>query len=272
MDRKSSNTWSAPVSLHSLGGYNYTRVSWYRKKHSSTHIYHDHQSSFISFFHLLKTIASSLFNLRVWQSFCTTSVQVLFGLSFGLSFGLAPSTSYFIHFFTQSLSFFAMHKVILINLINYFAPLRLQSIVINLSVCICSSVQMHNSNTAQLNFIIFCILPMAVAQSSSDSVVMHYVLLVLQMTSCFHTMPSVLWCCCLGGRKGIQLVKYCLVGCWYGYVNNKLYVTGKRRKCHNPYRRIGKIMISVFYAWYIYLISVAANYNWMLGFVHCVWH
>jgi len=37
-----------------------------------------------------------------WQSFCTTSVQVLFGLPLGLEL----STSYSIHFFTQSFSSF----------------------------------------------------------------------------------------------------------------------------------------------------------------------
>jgi len=40
----------------------------------------------------------SLFNPHAWQSFSTISLQV--------SFGLAPSTSYSIHFFTQSLSSF----------------------------------------------------------------------------------------------------------------------------------------------------------------------
>ena len=44
-----------------------------------------HQSSFISFIHLLQSIASVPFNLRAWQSFCTTSLQVLFGLPLGLS-------------------------------------------------------------------------------------------------------------------------------------------------------------------------------------------
>ena len=29
-------------------------------------------------------------------------------------------------------------------------------------------------------------------------------------------MPSVLWCCWLGGRKGIQPVKNWVVGCWHG--------------------------------------------------------
>jgi len=75
-----------------------TRVSRYQKKHSPTH-----HPIFISFFHLPQSIASSLFNLRAWQSFCTTSFHVLFGLPLGLE----PSISYSIHFFTQSL--FAAH-------------------------------------------------------------------------------------------------------------------------------------------------------------------
>ena len=68
-------------------------VSRYQKKHSPTH--HPDQPVFISFFHLPRSIASSLFKLRAWQSFCTTSVHVLFGLPLGLE----PSTSYSIHFF-----------------------------------------------------------------------------------------------------------------------------------------------------------------------------
>jgi len=79
-----------------------TGVSWYQKKHSPTHTYADRQPSFINFLHLLQSIASSLFNLRAWQYFCTTSVHVFFGLSLGL----ASSTSYSIQFFTQSLSSF----------------------------------------------------------------------------------------------------------------------------------------------------------------------
>jgi len=31
--------------------------------------------------------------------------------------------------------------------------------------------------------------------------------------------PSVLWRCCLGGRKGIQPVKNWVVGCWHGYLS-----------------------------------------------------
>jgi len=52
-----------------------TRVSQYQKKHSLTHTYHGHQSSLICFLHLLRTMASSLFNFHAWQSFCTISVQ-----------------------------------------------------------------------------------------------------------------------------------------------------------------------------------------------------
>ena len=70
-----------------------------QKKDSPTHHPDDHPI-FISFFHLPRAIASSLFKLRAWQSFCTTSFNVLFGLLLGLE----PSTSYSIHFFTQGKS------------------------------------------------------------------------------------------------------------------------------------------------------------------------
>ena len=32
-------------------------------------------------------------------------------------------------------------------------------------------------------------------------------------------LPSVLWCCWLGGRKGIRPVKNWVVGCWHGYMS-----------------------------------------------------
>jgi len=78
-----------------------TRVSRYQKKHSPTH-HPDHHPIFISFFHLLRSISSSLFKLRAGQSFCTTSFHVLFGLPLGLE----PSIWCSIHFFTQSVSSF----------------------------------------------------------------------------------------------------------------------------------------------------------------------
>jgi len=58
--------------------------------------------SLICFVHLLRSMAYSLINPRAWLSFSTVSLQVFFGLPLGL----APSTSYSIHIFTQSLSFF----------------------------------------------------------------------------------------------------------------------------------------------------------------------
>jgi len=80
-----------------------TRVSQYQKKYSPSHTYHGHhESSLICFIYLLRFMASSLFNPHAWQSFSRISVQVFFGLPLGLS----PSTSYSIHFFTQSLSSF----------------------------------------------------------------------------------------------------------------------------------------------------------------------
>jgi len=77
-----------------------TRVSQYQKKTPTHHP--EHHPIFISFFHLPRSIASSLFKLRAWQSFCATSFHVLFGLPLGLE----TFTSYSIHFFTQSVSSF----------------------------------------------------------------------------------------------------------------------------------------------------------------------
>ena len=37
--------------------------------------------------------------------------------------------------------------------------------------------------------------------------------------SMFMLMPSVLWCCWLGGRKGIRPVKTWVVRCWHGYLS-----------------------------------------------------
>ena len=78
-----------------------TPVSRYKKKHSSTHTPPAHQPSLS---------ASSIYrepwhhpcSFHIFGNLCTTSNDVLFGLPMGLE----PSTSYSIHFFTQSLSSF----------------------------------------------------------------------------------------------------------------------------------------------------------------------
>ena len=79
-----------------------TRVGRYQKKHSPAHTHPGQRTSFITFLHLQRSTASSLFSLRAWQSSRTTSFQVLFGLPLGLE----PSTSYSMHFFTQLSSSF----------------------------------------------------------------------------------------------------------------------------------------------------------------------
>jgi len=55
------------------------------EKQSPTHTYRGHQSSLICFLLLLWSMASCMFNLRAWQSFCTISLQVFFGLLIGLA-------------------------------------------------------------------------------------------------------------------------------------------------------------------------------------------
>ena len=43
--------------------------------------------------------------------------------------------------------------------------------------------------------------------------------LLTLLTYCNHVVPSVLWHCWLGGRKGIRPVKNWVVGCWHGYLS-----------------------------------------------------
>jgi len=86
--------------LRTLSGT--TGMSRYQKKHSppTPIMVINHPLSASSIF--LRSMASSLINLHAYQSFSTISLHVFFGLPLGL----APSTSYSIHFFTQSLSSF----------------------------------------------------------------------------------------------------------------------------------------------------------------------
>jgi len=44
-------------------------------------------------------------------------------------------------------------------------------------------------------------------------------LCVLVFYWCFYCVPSVLWHCWLGGRKGIRPVKNWVVRCWHGYLS-----------------------------------------------------
>ena len=41
----------------------------------------------------------------------------------------------------------------------------------------------------------------------------------LVVSGTLSALPSVLWCCCLISRKGIQPVKNYVVGCWHGYLS-----------------------------------------------------
>jgi len=78
----------------------------------------------------------------------------------------------------------------------YFAPVRLWSIVMTMSVCLsvclfvcvcvclCTHITQKPRGWTSSNFL--CTLPVAVAQSSSDGVAIRHVLPVLRMTSCFH--------------------------------------------------------------------------------------
>jgi len=86
-----------------------TWVSWYQKKHSPTHIYPNHPPSALSIYCDPQHPPCSIHVPK--QSFCTTSHQVVFGLPLVL----APSTSYSIHLFTQSLYSFPSCRTLVPN-------------------------------------------------------------------------------------------------------------------------------------------------------------
>ena len=97
--------------------------------------------SLSSFFHLLQSIKSSTFKFRAWQSFCTTSLHVLFGLE--------SSTSYPTHFFTQSVSSFhstcPYHRNLFccsINIISSIPSLSLNSLLGTLSFTLTLHIQL----------------------------------------------------------------------------------------------------------------------------------
>ena len=46
-----------------------------------------------------------------------------------------------------------------------------------------------------------------------------FVLFIYKNFHCVWSCSSVLWCCWLGGRKGIRPVKNWAVGCWRGYMS-----------------------------------------------------
>jgi len=86
------------MALWNLSGT--TQVSRYQQTHSPTHTHRGYQSS-LSAFSIYYDPWHPLYS-RALQSFSTISLKVFFGLPLGL----VPSTSYSIHFFTQSLSSF----------------------------------------------------------------------------------------------------------------------------------------------------------------------
>jgi len=83
--------------------YGTTRVSQYQNKHLPTHTYHGHQSS------LLLHPSNAIHGILPVQFMHLTVFTISLQVFFEQPLGLAPSTSYSIHFFTQSLSFFATH-------------------------------------------------------------------------------------------------------------------------------------------------------------------
>jgi len=87
------------MALWTLSGT--TRVSRYQKKHSPTHTY---RGLIIPYLLPPSVVIHGIVLIHLHA--CQTFPQSHFQVFFGLLLGLAPSTSYSIHFFTESLSSF----------------------------------------------------------------------------------------------------------------------------------------------------------------------
>jgi len=153
------------------------------------------------------SMASSLFNLRAWQSFSTNSLQVFFGLPLGL----APSTSYSIHFFTQSLSSFR-------NTCQYYHNLFCCSTgIMSSKPSLCLTPLLGTLSCSLMPQIHLTILVSAHWSVSSFSFLTGHVLLpcniLLLRTQLLYNLPltvndmlpSVLWRCWLGGDAGMVI-------------------------------------------------------------------
>jgi len=115
-----------------------TRVSQYQKKHSPTHTYHGHQLSLICFIHILRSMASSLFNPHAWQSFSTISLQVFFGLPLGLAHISSPDHC---HLFATHAHTIAICFAVVMRLCH---PILVSLSILYLEFCLV--VSCHNSS------------------------------------------------------------------------------------------------------------------------------
>jgi len=65
-----------------------------------------------------------------------------------------------------------------------------------------------------LNILQFIVRLLSIVRSIYDSDLQH-----AKISLSVNCLPSVLWRCWLGGRKGIRHVKNWVVGCWHGYLS-----------------------------------------------------
>jgi len=80
------------------------------------------------------------------------------------------------------------------------------------SHCVCMCVNRNTSNSLLMNLELLLEQKFPSAKTSRKEVRLKFVYRGA-------VMPSVLWCCWLGGRKGIWLVKNWVVRCWHGYLS-----------------------------------------------------
>ena len=111
-----------------------TRVGRYQEKHSPTHTHPDHQISLINFLLLLRSTASSLFNLRASESFSTplSRSSLVYLLVWGPLFH-TPYISSPNHHFCNTCPYHCDLFCCSTNVMSSIANLTLSSVLGNLS-------------------------------------------------------------------------------------------------------------------------------------------
>ena len=183
------------------------------------------------------TVSLSSWGLLPLFPFCLTSSLLILSLHVTPSVRCAPPiVSYSRLLFSK----FQLHVAVLVKTVSCLTIICFSAqsfVLLNIlessrhRICLSSSCSSHScpcqwqSFPSRRNVLpsqYFFLLPILLCHCELD--IFHWFFLHSFRTVCFHLyvicdLPSVLWHCWLGGRKGIRPVKNWVVGCWCGYLS-----------------------------------------------------
>jgi len=86
----------------------------------------------------------------------------------------------------------------------------------------------------------------------------------------YTVLPSVLWCCWLGGKKGIRPVKNRVVGCWHGYLSGARCRLACSSWCHCHSLTLASVKFRLVLPFWYWLTLVVPEKGPLNGCVCCV--